>query len=212
MLKISLKILIFLLLLIQSSCGGLKKRWDESGKYTVDKSLSSTYIWKKGKQYIAIVQTIPVKGRNKQNTLHPVNISSDTIYNSFSKIQYRVITEDGRKASEFRPVFSKKNLELLSNKIPEALKKAQKNQDILFEVFQLRKKYKVLPTTVDTTAGYLFIEPGKINIIFEKINEDYQGYDYDEPRKLIGDSPNGIYGGKYQIAKGWVVLTSNSWN
>ena len=104
------------------------------------------------------------------------------------------------------------DIKLLSKRIPEALEQANKNQDILFEVFQLRKKFWILPTTVDTTAGYLFIEPGRINIIFEKINEDYQGYDYDEPRRIAGDSSQGVYGGNNKIAKGWVVLTSNSWN
>ena len=205
-----LKISFFLILFLISSCG-IKKSWEESGVYTSDTSLQSTYIWKKGKQYIAIVQTIPVKGRNKKNTIHPINISQNTIFNSFSKINYRILEKDGKK-SDLRPVFSKGNIELLSKRIPEALKQANKNQDILFEVFQLRKKFWILPTTVDTTAGYLFIEPGRINIIFEKINEDYQGYDYDEPRKIAGDSSQGVYGGNTKIAKGWVILTSNSWN
>ena len=205
-----LKIFLFLILFLISSCG-IKKSWEESGVYTIDKSLRSTYIWKKGKQYIAIVQTIPVRGRNKKNTIHPINISQNTISNSFSKINYRII-EKGGKRSNLLPVFSKGNIELLSKRIPEALKQANKNQDILFEVFQLRKKFWIFPTTVDTTAGYLFIEPGRINIIFEKINEDYQGYDYDEPRKIAGDSSQGVYGGKNKIAKGWVILTSNSWN
>ena len=205
-----LKIFLFLILFLISSCG-IKKSWEESGVYTSDKSLRSTYIWKKGKQYIAIVQTIPVRGRNKKNTIHPINISQNTISNSFSKINYRILKKKGKK-SDLRPVFSKGNIELLSKRIPEALKQANKNQDILFEVFQLRKKFWILPTTVDTTAGYLFIEPGRINIIFEKINEDYQGYDYDEPRKIAGDSSQGVYGGKNKIAKGWVILTSNSWN
>ena len=83
---------------------------------------------------------------------------------------------------------------------------------MLFEIFQLRKKFWIFPTTVDTTAGYLFIEPGRINVIFEKINEDYQGYDYDERRRIVGDSSQGVYGGNEKIAKGWVILTSNSWN
>ena len=205
-----LKISLFLILFLISSCG-IKKSWEESGVYTVDKSLRSTYIWKKGKQYIAIVQTIPVRGRNKKNTIHPINISQNTISNSFRKINYRIFEKDGKK-SDLRPVFSKGNIELLSKKIPEALKKANKNQDILFEVFQLRKKFWIFPTTIDTTAGYLFIEPGRINIIFEKINEDYQGYDYDEPRRIVGDSFQGVYGGNEKIAKGWVILTSNSWN
>ena len=205
-----LKISFFLILFLISSCG-IKKSWEESGVYTSDKSLQSTYIWKKGKQYIAIVQTIPVRGRNKKNTIHPINISQNTISNSFSKINYRILEKDGKK-SDLRPVFSKGNIELLSKRIPEALKQANKNQDILFEVFQLRKKFWILPTTVDTTAGYLFIEPGRINIIFEKINEDYQGYDYDEPRRIVGDSSQGVYGGNKKIAKGWVILTSNSWN
>ena len=205
-----LKISFFLILLLISSCG-IKKSWEESGVYTSDKSLQSTYIWKKGKQYIAIVQTIPVRGRNKKNTIHPINISQNTISNSFSKINYRILKKGGKK-SNLRPVFSKGNIQLLSKRIPEALKQANKNQDILFEVFQLRKKFWILPTTVDTTAGYLFIEPGRINIIFEKINEDYQGYDYDEPRRIVGDSSQGVYGGNKKIAKGWVILTSNSWN
>ena len=205
-----LKISFFLILFLICSCG-IKKSWEESGKYTSDKSVQSTYIWKKGKQYIAIVQAIPVRGRNKKNTIHPINISQNTISNSFRKINYRIFEKDGKK-SDLRPVFSKGNIELLSKKIPEALKQANKNQDILFEVFQLRKKFWILPTTIDTTAGYLFIEPGRINIIFEKINEDYQGYDYDEPRKIAGDSSQGVYGGKNKIAKGWVILTSNSWN
>ena len=205
-----LKISLFLILFLISSCG-IKKSWEESGVYTIDKSLRSTYIWKKGKQYIAIVQTIPVRGRNNKNTIHPINISQNTIFNSFSKINYRILEKDGKK-SDLRPVFSKGNIELLSKKIPEALKQANKNQDILFEVFQLRKKFWILPTTVDTTAGYLFIEPGRINIIFEKINEDYQGYDYDEQRRIVGNSSQGVYGGNKKIAKGWVVLTSNSWN
>ena len=205
-----LKFYFFLILFFISSCG-IKKAWEESGVYTSDKSLPSTYIWKKGKQYIAIVETIPVEGRNKKNTIHPINISQNTIFNSFSKINYRILEKDGKK-SDLRQVFSKKNIELLSKRIPEALKQANKNQDILFEVFQLRKKFWILPTTVDSTAGYLFIEPGKINVIFEKINEDYQGYDFDEPRSIAGDSSQGVYAGKYKISKGWVVLTSNSWN
>ena len=87
-----------------------------------------------------------------------------------------------------------------------------KDFDFALLLFQLRKKWWILPTTIDTTAGYIFIEPGRINIIFEKINEDYQGYDYDEARILVGDPSNGIYGGKSQVSKGWIVLTSKSWN
>ena len=206
-----LKISIFLILFFICSCG-IKESWVESGTYTSDKSLPSTYIWKKGKQYIAIVQTISVIGRNKKNTIHPINISENTISNSFSKIKYRIKHKKGKKKGDPIPVFSDGNIDLLSRKIPEALKQTNKNQDILFEVFQLRKKFWILPTTVDTTAGYLFIEPGKINIIFEKINEDYQGYDYDEPRSIVGDKSQGVYGGNNKIAKGWVVLTKNSWN
>ena len=207
-----LKISIFLILFFIGSCGGIKKSWEEGGQYSSDKSLPSTYIWKKGKQYIAIVQTISVIGRNKKNTIHPINISENTISNSFSKIKYRIKHKKGKKKGDPIPVFSDGNIDLLSRKIPEALKQANKNQDILFEVFQLRKKFWILPTTVDTTAGYLFIEPGKINIIFEKINEDYQGYDYDEPRSIVGDKSQGVYRGNNKIAKGWVVLTKNSWN
>ena len=208
-----LKISFFLILLFVSSCGGLKKSWEERGVYTVDKGLASKYVWKKGKQYIAIVQTIPVQGRNKNKTIHPINISSDTISRSFSKLNYTIsVKKRGGKKRGTYPVFSEGNIELLSKKIPEALKKANKNQDILFEVFQLRKKFWILPTAVDTTAGYLFIEPGRINIIFEKVNEDHQGYDYDEPRSIIGVSSQGIYGGKSKVSKGWIVLTSKSWN
>ena len=203
-----LNISIFTFFLLLASCG-LKKSWEDSGKYTSNKSLPSTYIWKKGKQYIAIVQTIPVTGRDKRKTIHPIKISENTIYNAFSKIKYFEI-EKGKKSKPQR-VFSEGNIDLLSRKVPEALSKANKDQDVLFEVFTLRKKFKFLPTTIDTTAGYLFIERGRINIIFEKINEDYQGYDYDKERRIAGSNVNGVYSGRYDIAKGWVVLTSKSW-
>ena len=69
-----LKISIFLILFFIGSCG-LKKSWEDSGQYTADKSLPSTYIWKKGKQYIALVTTIPVRGRNK-STRTPDKVES----------------------------------------------------------------------------------------------------------------------------------------
>ena len=140
-------------------------------------------------------------------TIHPVNISPDTIYNSFSKLKYKV-----KGSNKKKKLFSDGNLELLAEKIPEALKQAKRNQDILFEIYRFRKKWWILPTTIDTTAGYLFVEPGKINIVFEKVNEDYQGYDYDEPRVVVGDASEGVYGSRFKVSKGWVILTSQSWN
>ena len=200
-----IKIIFLLFILLQSSCG-IKKGWEETGRYTVDESATATYVWKKGKQYIALVSTIPIPGRYIKNTIHPIRISPSTIQRSFSKVKYS--TKEGGK---LKRAFNDRNVELLSKYLPEALVKARKH-DVLFEIFQLRKKFWLLPTTIDTTAGYIFVEPGRINIVFEKINEDYQGYDYDEPRKIAGDSSQGVYGGKNKIAKGWVILTSNSWN
>ena len=45
----------------------------------------------------------------------------------------------------------------------------------------------------------------------DKINEDYKGYDYDEPRKLTASASSGIYGGKNPVSKGWAILTPKSW-
>ena len=52
------KIVVLLLILQLNSCS--IKKWEETGRYTADKSSASTYIWKKGKQYVALVRTIPV--------------------------------------------------------------------------------------------------------------------------------------------------------
>ena len=199
-----IKIVVLLLILQLNSCSF--KRWQETGRYTVDESSASTYIWKKGKQYVALVRTIAVPKRNIKNTIHPVKITSSTIESSFSKIKYK----KGKKEKEMR-VFNDRNIGLLSKYVPEALLKARK-QDVLFEIFELRTKFWFFPTTIDTTAGYIFVEPGRINIVFEKINEDYEGYDFREKRILVGDSANGVYGGKSVVSKGWVVLTSKSWN
>ena len=201
-----IKIIFLFVILFQSSCG-IKKRWDETGKYTIDDSLASTYVWKKGNQYVALVQSIPVSGRNLNKTIHPVRISSETIERSFSKIKYRK-----ERRGNLIPVFNDRNLELLSKKIPEAISKTTRNQDVLFEIYQLKKKFKFLPTTINTTAGYVFVEPKRINIVFEKINEDYEGYDHDEPRILVGDASQGVYGSGVKVSKGWVILTPESWN
>ena len=109
-----LKIFILIAFIITSSCG-IKQRWEESGVYTNPQSQESTYIWKKGKQYIAIVKTIPVKGRDKNKTIHPINISVDTISNSLEKINYVLIDKKGRK-SERKPVFSEANVQLAFSK------------------------------------------------------------------------------------------------
>ena len=156
---------VLLFILLQSSCG-IRKSWEETGRYTSEDSLQSTYIWKKGKQYIALVSTIPIPGRYIKNTIHPIKISPSTIQRSFSKVKYS--TKEGGK---LKRAFNDRNVELLSKYLPEALVKARKH-DVLFEIFQLRKKLWVLPTTIDTTAGYIFVESGRINIVFEKINED----------------------------------------
>tara|TARA_B100000029_G_scaffold182527_1_gene180143 strand:+ start:14744 stop:15373 length:630 start_codon:yes stop_codon:yes gene_type:complete len=200
------KIFLILIVLLINSCG---KRYETPTGYT-SSDLPSTYVWKKGKQYVAVVQTIPLNNRNINKTIHPINISEETIINSFKKIKYTVKKKEGGIIAPKR-VFNDRNIGILSKKIPEALKIANKNQDILFEIFELRKKFWIFPSTIDTTAGYLFIEPGRINIIFEKINEDYQGYDYDEPRRIVGNSSDGVYGGKTKVSKGWIVLTSKSW-
>ena len=160
-----IKIIFLLFILLQSSCG-IKKSWEETGRYTVDESATSTYVWKKGKQYIALVSTIPIPGRYIKNTIHPIRISPSTIQRSFSKVKYS--TKEGGK---LKRAFNDRNVELLSKYLPEALVKARKH-DVLFEIFQLRKKFWFLPTTIDTTAGYIFVEPGRINIVFEKINEE----------------------------------------
>ena len=199
-----IKIVVLLLILQLNSCS--LKRWDETGRYTADGSSASTYIWKKGKQYVALVRTIPVSKRNIKNTIHPVKISPATIERSFSKIKY---TKGKNKKEQI--VFNDRNIKLLSKYVPEALLKAR-NQDVLFELFELRTKFWFFPTTIDTTAGYIFVEPGRINIIFEKINEDYEGYDYREKRILVGEAAEGIYRGKSVVSKGWIVLTSRSWN
>ena len=199
-------IVLLIIPFILSTCGGMKKSWEESGKYTINPDSGSQYIWKKGKQYIALVQTIPVATRDSKKTIHPVNLSPEIIRASFSKLKYK-----NKVTKDIKPVFSEGNIQLLSSKLSEALRKAKRNQDVLFEVFQLRKKFWILPTTVDTTAGYIFVERGRINIIFEKINEDHQGYDYDEPRAITGKASEGIYGGRVKVSKGWVVLTKKSW-
>ena len=72
MINILIKIIFLFVILFQSSCG-IKKRWDETGTYTVDDSLASTYVWKKGKQYIAIVKSIPVTGRNLKKQYIPIH-------------------------------------------------------------------------------------------------------------------------------------------
>ena len=65
-------------------------------------SIYSTYIWKKGKQFVAIVQTIPVQGRDKNKTIHPINISSETIARSFSKLNYTIsVKKRGGKKRKF---------------------------------------------------------------------------------------------------------------
>ena len=100
-----IKIIFLLFILLQNSCG-IKKSWEETGRYTVDDSATSTYVWKKGKQYIALVSTIPIPGRYIKNTIHPIRISPSTIQSSFSKVKKRPFL---RFFAFFRCFLSKSN-------------------------------------------------------------------------------------------------------
>ena len=121
----------------------------------------SLFLWnEKKKGNIGLTSKISIKNRELNATIHPVSLDSSKIKAALSKIRY---IDEEKQFTDF--IFNKENLEVLSKYTSKGLLLANKNQDIIFQFINKKKKIE------NTTQGIIFAQKNSLNLIFFQIHE-----------------------------------------
>ena len=120
----------------------------------------SSFLWnEKKKGSIGLTSKISIKNRELGATIHPVLLDSSKIKTALSKIRY---IDEEKQFTDF--IFNKENLEVLSKYTSKGLLLANKNQDIIFQFINKKKKIE------NITQGIIFAQKNSLNLIFFQIH------------------------------------------
>ena len=197
--------------------------------YTNPVNTLSTFLWnKKKKGSIGLTSKISINNRELGATLHPVSLDSSKIKTALSKIKY---IDEKNQLTDF--IFNEENLEILSKYASKGLLLANKNQDIIFQFINKKKKTK------NVTQGIIFAQQNSLNLVFfqihgcgfEEINKkNYKKkkkeFNKNQPnfsfvrkkkncsnvkKKISVTSTDGIYKRTTNQNYSWIIFTSSSW-
>ena len=189
----------------------------------------SSFLWnEKKKGSIGLTSKISIKNRELGATIHPVLLDSSKIKTALSKIRY---IDEEKQFTDF--IFNKENLEVLSKYTSKGLLLANKNQDVIFQFINKKKKIK------NVTQGIIFAQKGTLNLVFFQIHEcsfdkvdsekkfDKKKKEYykNHPnfsfvkkkncsrikKKISATSSEGIYRKRTNGNYSWIIFTSSSW-
>jgi len=132
--KILFLLLIFFLVLPYLTKADSSKIYNKG--YSNPLNVLNSFLWneKKGGK-IGLTSKINIKNRELEATIHPVTLDSSKIKIALSKIRY---IDEEKQFSDF--IFSEENLEVLSKYTSKGLLLANKNQDIIFQFINKKKK------------------------------------------------------------------------
>ena len=189
----------------------------------------SSFLWnEKKKGSIGLTSKISIKNRELGATIHPVLLDSSKIKTALSKIRY---IDEEKQFTDF--IFNEENLEALSKYASKGLFLANKNQDIIFQFINKKKKIE------NITQGIIFAQKNSLNLIFFQIHgcgfeEINNGKEFKKKKKeFYKNHPNfsfvkkkncstnkkkisvtttkGIYKKSTNQNYLWIIFTSSSW-
>ena len=189
----------------------------------------SSFLWnEKKKGSIGLTSKISIKNRELGATIHPVLLDSSKIKTALSKIRY---IDEEKQFTDF--IFNEENLEALSKYASKGLFLANKNQDIIFQFINKKKKIE------NITQGIIFAQKDSLNLIFFQIHECgfeeiNNGKEFEKKKKeFYKNHPNfsfvkkkncstnkkkisvtttkGIYKRNTNQNYSWIIFTSPSW-
>ena len=121
----------------------------------------SSFLWnEKKKGSIGLTSKISIKNRELGATIHPVLLDSSKIKTALSKIRY---IDEEKQFTDF--IFNEEYLKVLSKYTSKGLLLANKNQDIIFQFINKKKKIE------NITQGIIFAQKDSLNLIFFQIHE-----------------------------------------
>jgi hypothetical protein len=127
----------------------------------------SSVIWKHRDQYVQIEsQDRGVKPTPPNN--HPANIPADQLTNILGALE--VHFEDQEKPV---PVFTFKELEILTPAISQGLAQATPREDVTFAILGIHRGLVSFTHDRSILTGRLFVQDGKLNLIIGRLHEEY---------------------------------------
>ena len=177
------------------------------------------------------IRTEKIEKKTKILNNHPIKIPEDIFRKMFKQLAYKY----DRDEPEI-PLFSSRELNLLTEYIPKALMKASPNEDITFVIKGPHSSTRWAFAEERLTAGRVFVANNQLNLILGALQEDlqptlderYQGnvwettkviYDTGHRRKVFkydglitfyNQSNKGIYR-KSNERKDWFIFTSTAY-
>ena len=138
-------------------------------------------------KYFIRTEKIEKKTRNLNN--HPIKISPQILRKMLKQLSYKYDRENPEI-----PLFSNKELLLLSEHVPNALRTAKSNEDITFVIKGKHKSARWSFSEDRLTSGRLFVSNNQLNLILGSVqvnlqptlDERYQGNVW-ETAKLVYD-------------------------
>lgn len=145
-----------------SGCGNPLKK-DEP-----DIAVEGKTVFEAGLQYVKIVDR-DVAGVSND---HPFSISADNMRTVLESIY---VTEKVLLKERQSPLFSNYELQILSSALSSGLARAESNEDVTFVTIGAHQG--VLAKEKQTNSGRVFVNNGRLNIIFGKVREEYRDKD-----------------------------------
>lgn len=176
------------------------------------------------------IRTEKIEKRTKSLNNHPIKISEDVLRKMLKQLSYKYDNEHPEI-----PLFSKRELILLSKFVPQAFITAKSNEDVTFVTKGLHTSARWALAEERLTAGRFFVADNKLNLIIGAVQVDlqpslgerYEGnvwearnVDYDlgyrdkqakyEGLIMVYNKNKGIYR-KSSTRKDWFVFTNSAY-
>ena len=138
-------------------------------------------LWESRDQFVAIEEADAVKGGSPIPNNHPVEIGQDRLAEILSSIQLRPgvfgvsvpFLSDPKANATVRPLFTDQSVGFLVPYFQDAFRQAKPNEDVTFAIVGLHLSAGGLAKSPMATAGRMFYQGGKINLIIGKAQYDY---------------------------------------
>ena len=115
------------------------------------------------------IRTEKIEKKTKVKNNHPINISGDILRKMFKQLSYKY----DRNEPEI-PLFSNKELMLLSEFVPKAIKIAKPNEDVTFVIKGPHRSARWSFSEDRLTAGRIFIANKQLNLILGSVQVGLQ--------------------------------------
>jgi hypothetical protein len=150
-----------------TGCGGILERDAPPTEDEIVLGQDGRTMWESNLQYVKIVNR-DTSGRND----HPESLTSEQVK---TLLQSLYVSERLLVSRVENPVFSVGELQILSAAVANGLSQAETNEDVNFVTIGVHKAS--VSKERKTNSGRIFMQNGRLNIVFGLMHQTYQDVD-----------------------------------